>query len=281
MNRRGFFKTIGQKLTISYVILLVLMVVVAGTGIGSLIYLRGAVSQNNLASRIDRLFVLMLVVSAIGLLVSGALAWWISRLIKARLWRMTDTLERIAEGDLSLRLGLDRGDEFSVLAQVLNAMIDNVQYMMDDRSALEATVTQYMTFVESVAKGNLTARLQLTNNHQGRNKDELHRLGINLNAMVEGLSDTARQIRQVSSGVAAAAAEILAATTQQNASSTEQDAAVTQTMATAEQVRATVQQTADRAQAVASVSQQSLTFRALGSPQLLTRLTECSFCASG
>jgi methyl-accepting chemotaxis protein len=215
-------------------------------------------SQNTLTSRVDGLLALILAALATVLVVSTLLAWWITRLVSGRLRRITNMAERIASGDLGRRVSLEGEDETGILARAFNAMADNVQLMMDDRTALEMTVTHYMTFVESVAKGNLTARLQLTREHRGHNTDELYRLGMNLNAMVEGLSDTARQIRHVSSGVAAAAAEILAAMTQQNASSTEQDAAVTQTMATAEEVRTTVQQTADRAQAVANVSQQSL-----------------------
>ncbi len=215
-------------------------------------------SQDALASRVDRMLALTLLVLILALAGIAALAWWIIRLVSGRLRHITDMTERISSGSLDQRVSLAGEDEIAILARAFNAMADNVQLMMDDRTALETLVTKYMTFVESVANGNLTARLQLSHDHRGHSEDKLYRLGVNLNTMVEGLSDTARQIRQVSSGVAAAAAEILAATTQQNASSTEQDAAVTQTMATAEQVRTTVQQTADRAQAVANLSQRSL-----------------------
>lgn len=266
MNQRGIFKTIGRKLTASYVVLLVLMAVVGGLGIGGFIVLRSTIQDElengapvgDLASQADQLLALSVAALAIALIVSAGLAWWVTRLISGRLRNITNTVERIAGGDLSQRVPVNDEDEIGRLAQAFNSMTGNVQLMLDDRNELETTVTHYMTFVESVAKGDLTARLKLTNDHRGRKKDELHQLGLNLNAMVEGLSDTARRIRHVSSDVAAAAAEILAATTQQNASSTEQDAAVTQTMATAEQVRTTVHQTADRAQAVANVSQQSL-----------------------
>lgn len=215
-------------------------------------------SQNTLTAQVDRMLVLIPIVLILALVVIAALAWWTIRRVAGRLRHIMNMTERISSGSLSERVVLEGEDEIGILARAFNAMADNVQLMMDDRTTLETTVNHYMTFVESVANGNLTARLQLTHDHHGHSEDKLHRLGINLNTMVEGLSNTARQIRQVSSGVAAAAAEILAATTQQNASSTEQDAAVTQTMATAEQVRTTVQQTADRAQAVANLSQQSV-----------------------
>lgn len=266
MNRQDIFKTIGRKLTASYVILLVLMVVVGGVGIGGFMMLRSTIHDDldhgapisGLASQADRLLALSLVALITALLVSVGLAWWVTRLVSGRLRYLSTMAERIASGDLDQRVALASEDEIGGLARAFNAMADNVQVMMDERSALETMMSRYMTFVESVADGDLTARLQIPREFREHDEDKLYRLGTNLNTMVEGLSDTARQIRQASSGVASAAVEILAASTEQNASSTEQDAAVTQTMATAEQVRATVQQTADRAQAVANVSQQSL-----------------------
>jgi methyl-accepting chemotaxis protein len=267
MNWQDLFKTIGRKLIASYVILMVFMVVLAAIGIGGAAVMRETIhpedgatlaeAQDTLSARADRLIVLLLVGLAAALAAGGALAWQVVRLVGGRLRRITDTAERVAGGDLSRRVSLDGDDEIGLLAHTFDAMADNLQVMMDDRAALGTTVTRYMAFVENVTQGDLTARLQLNREH-AHDFDELYRLGVNLNVMVEGLSDTSRQIRHASSGVAAAAAEILAATTQQNASSTEQDAAVTQTMATAEQVRTTVKQTADRAQAVADLSQQSL-----------------------
>ena len=262
MSLQKFFKTLGQKFWASYAALLVLFLIIGGLGIGGLAIVRHSVnngeSQDTLVSQLDTLIVLSVLLVMIELAIGAVIVWWTTRLTARRLQQIMHIVERIAEGDLGQRAGLDGDDEVGRLAHVLNTLIDNTQFMMNDRSALEETLSRYMTFVENVARGNLTARLQLTNHHQGRNKDELHRLGENLNAMVEGLSETARQVRRVSSSVTAAASEILAATTQQNASSTEQDAAVTQTMATAEEVRTTVQQTANRAQAVAQSSQQSL-----------------------
>ena len=266
MNRQGILNSIERKLTASYAILQVLMVIVGGTGIGGFIILRHTIRHDlddsgqisDLTSQVDLLLALSIVVLFLAMGVGAVFLWWAIRLIAGRVRTITHTVEHIASGDFSQRVPLDDEDELGRLAQAFNAMADNLQLLMDDRAALESSVTRYMTFVESVAKGDLTARLQFPHDQRGRKNDELHRLGVNLNAMVEGLSDTARQIRHVSSGVSAAAAEILAATTQQNASSTEQDAAVTQTIATAEQVRTTVRQTADRAQAVANASQQSL-----------------------
>jgi methyl-accepting chemotaxis protein len=264
MNLPRVIKT--PRLAVGHVILLALLVVVGGCAVGGFIVLRHTVQTdldrgipiNNVASQLDRWFLVSVVIFAVALLGGTLLMLQESRQINVRLRYISSATERIAGGDLNERVVASGDDEIAKLAESVNILIDSVKIMMDDRTALETTVSEYTAFVERVAEGNLTARLTLNHEQKLRNTDELYRLGLNLNIMVGGLSETARQIRQVSSGVAAAAAEILAATTQQNASSTEQDAAVTQTVATAEEVRATVQQTADRAQTVANVSQQSL-----------------------
>ncbi len=120
---------------------------------------------------------------------------------------------------------------------------------------LRSTVAEYLDFVQCVARGDLTARLELDGQ---QHQDDLYRLGENLNRMAGSLSKMTRQIRAAANEVSAAVAEIQAATTQQIANATQQDTAVGQTMATVEEVRTTVSQTADRARQVAESSQQSV-----------------------
>lgn len=187
--------------------------------------------------------------------------FFIARTLSRPVVRLTGVATQIAQGELHHRAEASGKNEVGVLARAFNDMTANLQRMVDSereaRARLQAVISNYMLFVERVARGDLTARLSLNGNGRDQ-EDELYRLGENLNVMVEGLSEIAGQTREISANVSAAAAEILAATTQQIASTTEQDAAVTQTMATAEEVSTTVQQTAMRAQAVADASQRSV-----------------------
>ena len=171
---------------------------------------------------------------------------------------------RIGSGDLDHRIYTGTKDEMAELASGFNSMASNLQRMVETeratQSALETAVTEYMQFVEQVSGGNLTARLDLDNNAAADSvvSDDLYQLGTNLNGMVDSLSRIAHYIREASSGVFNATAEIQAATVQQTASIAEQDAAITQTIATVTQVRETVSETAKRAQAVAESSRQSV-----------------------
>ncbi|MBN1285273.1 MAG: PAS domain-containing protein [Anaerolineae bacterium] len=133
-----------------------------------------------------------------------------------------------------------------------------VEALRQNEEMLKAAVAEYLEFVQRVAQGDLTVRLDPDGKDGERRHSDLRQLSANLNHMVDSLSAMARQLRDVSAEVSAAAAEIQAAATQQIASATEQDAAVTQTTATVEEVRVTVIQTAERARGVADAAQESI-----------------------
>jgi methyl-accepting chemotaxis protein len=124
------------------------------------------------------------------------------------------------------------------------------------KEQLEKTIAEYMAFVQQVTSGDLTTRLQVSEEASTVSSD-LYQLGISLNTMVESLSHMAQQIRAAATAVLNASLEIQAATRQQVASANEQNAAVTQTVTTVEEVETTVEQTAERARAVADSSRAS------------------------
>jgi methyl-accepting chemotaxis protein len=218
---------------------------------------------------VDNLAMVVAVVVGIAALVASVIAFTVSRSISNPISSLVGVAQSLANGNLSVRARIKSRNEVGLLADSFNGMAENLETMVEteraSKSALENTVVDYMTFVEQVSAGNLTARLNLNGNGNGNGNgvhedenDDLHRLGENLNNMVENLAVMATQIREVAGSVSSAATEIQAAATQQTASATEQDAAVTQTVATVEEVRTTVVQTAERAQSVADASQQSV-----------------------
>lgn len=142
----------------------------------------------------------------------------------------------------------------------------NSAAVQEQNEQLQAALAEYSTFVEQVASGDLTTPLQPKGNGtiQGKVENDLHRLGVNLNKMIENLSSLAQQIKSTATGVSYAAMEILDATAQQTASATDQEAAITQTLATVEEVGATVNLTSTLAEAVAEAAQQSVEVTRVG-----------------
>lgn len=218
--------------------------------------------------------VLVTVIAAV--LASIAIIVFTRQVINQPLIRLVHAAQALEAGDLSRRLLLQRSDEIGRLASSFNSMAEALEFRIRaeqtaqeeahklqaaeraSRELLEQTVADYLAFMQHVAQGDLTRRLQVEHN------GALGTLGQGLNRMVENLHGITSQVRQASANIAAAAAEILAATTQQASSAAEQSAAITQTSTTVEEVKTIALQTAQQASQVAQDSQGALTIARQG-----------------
>lgn len=176
----------------------------------------------------------------------------------------------LERGNLNRRLHIQSKDELGKLASSLNTMAESLETRIateqnareearklqeaerQGREVLEQAVNNYLYFMQEVARGDLTRRVEVEHN------GALGALGTGMNAMVSNLHDITRQVQQASSNIAAAAAEILAATTQQASSAAEQSSAVTQTSTTIEEIKVITHQTAQQAAQVSQDGQSAL-----------------------
>jgi methyl-accepting chemotaxis protein len=117
------------------------------------------------------------------------------------------------------------------------------------RSSIAKPLDSFMEFVERVGRGELGGQMATVGN------DEIGRLGGTLNSMVEGLRQLARQSRETTENLNAAAAEIRASTQEQAASVEEQLAAVQETAATVDEITHAGAQIGKRAQEVIASAQ--------------------------
>jgi methyl-accepting chemotaxis protein len=211
-----------------------------------------------------------LVVGVAAIFGAALLAFIFAQALVGPLGRLTLVVRQIAAGDLSQRVTIEQRDEIGTLADSFNTMTQSLEERMsaeqaaqaearelqqvaiDGRQLLEQTVAEYLAFVQRVAQGDLTQRLQVTQT------GALGELGQGLSSMVISLHRITSQVQQANTNIATAAAEILAATTQQAASAAEQSAALTQTTTTIEEVKAIAEQTAQQASQVAHESQSAL-----------------------
>jgi methyl-accepting chemotaxis protein len=193
-----------------------------------------------------------------------------SRMLTRPLGQLVAASQALAAGDLGQRLHFRRRDEIGRLAGSFNTMADALesritaeqqaqaearesqQLEAQGRRQVEQTVADYLAFVEQVARGDLTRRIDV------RQNGALGQLGEGLNGMVASLHTLTSQVQQASSNIAAAAAEILAATTQQASSASEQSSAITQTSTTLEEVKSIAVHAAQQAAQVAQDSQAAL-----------------------
>lgn len=117
------------------------------------------------------------------------------------------------------------------------------------RASIANPLNAFMEFVERVGRGDLAGQTATAGT------DELGRLGGTLNGMVDGLRQLAKQSREATENLNAAAAEIRASTQEQAASVEEQLAAVQETAATVDEITHSGAQIGKRAQEVIASAQ--------------------------
>ncbi len=198
------------------------------------------------------------------------LLWIVAGRIAAPIGILTDAAEKISAGDLEVTAKVGAKDETGVLADSFNRMVQNLKKMnreVEERAELdrktkqylESTVKAYVTFVEAVGKGDLTAQVT----PPGKD-DELTALGNHLNLMTRNLKELAIQVSQGVQNMTSATGEILAATQEQAATASEQAASVSQTSSTVDQARQTARQSADRSRQVSEMARESMSEAEMG-----------------
>jgi methyl-accepting chemotaxis protein len=179
------------------------------------------------------------VVSALALAFGLFMAWLMNRLIAVPLQGVTGVAERVAAGDLTVRIEAgSRSDEVGVMQRALSTMVDKLQ--------------RFARTAERVASGDLTVQIEsLDRPGEG---DTLQRA---LRVMVENLRETSRELREGFGVLASSSAEILATVSQAAASASETATAVSETSATAEEVKQTAHLSNQKAKAVYETAQKA------------------------
>lgn len=138
----------------------------------------------------------------------------------------------------------------SIILCILVAGVFSLVVAWAIRKSVIGPLAGFMELADKVGAGDLTMTA-------ATGKDELGRLGSNLNEMVEGLRGLARQGRGATENLNAAANEIRASTQEQAASVEEQLAAIQETAATVDEITHSGTQISRRAQAVIASAQET------------------------
>ncbi|WP_083748882.1 globin-coupled sensor protein [Pelomonas sp. KK5] len=124
-------------------------------------------------------------------------------------------------------------------------------YVHGVTAELNSAMAAYTGFVEHVARGDLSVRVQLPAN------SDLARLGARLNEMTAGLGEMASRTGNASQGLSLTVAEMLEAVSVQSSSASQQATAITQTTSTLEEIRAISRQTQEKAEALGIVAERT------------------------
>ncbi len=107
-------------------------------------------SQARAAAARNRMLLVSLVVLAIGIVLAALQGVRLAQPIKA----LTFQAERIAQGDLNVRVPGDRGDELGVLARTFNIMADEIQHLLTEQ-AQKASLEKEMSLARQVQQAML------------------------------------------------------------------------------------------------------------------------------
>jgi len=165
-----------------------------------------------------------------------AASFWLTRSIARPIGAVTRVAERIAEGDLTLRIEAeDRSDEVGALQRAFQNMLGNLQGIA--------------AFAERIASGDLTVQVV--------KRSEEDSLGISLENMLGSLREMTRELREGVGVLASSSTEILATVSQVAASAAQTATAVSETSTTAEEVKQTAHVSNQKAKAVQETAQKA------------------------
>jgi twitching motility protein PilJ len=201
-----------------------------------------------------------------GVLLGGTavvIAFLLARQLSAPLSNVSESAQKAAAGDLSVRAQPQGTQETQALAQSYNNLVEQVQRLLREqeetaqqqrreREELEEEVSRLMTDIENASEGDLTVRAQLMEGDIGIVADLF-------NAVVENLQDTARQVKDAASRVSTSLGENETAIRQLAEGAIEEADDIQSTLNSVEEMNRSIQEVADNAQKAASIADTAFT----------------------
>ncbi|MEX5286301.1 HAMP domain-containing methyl-accepting chemotaxis protein [Selenomonas sputigena] len=154
-----------------------------------------------------RVVMTTVIVTILVLIIAVVCGYFLLHSIKGSVAMVLDALKKVAEGDLSLKLATDSGDEFAQMAEQCNKMLHNVRSMTkkiqdtantvsDSSGALTSTSEQSAQATQNVAESitEVAGAAQAQLDSVAEAKHQVH-------AFTRGIADAAQTIEQVAADI--------------------------------------------------------------------------------
>ncbi len=135
-------------------------------------------------------------------------------------------------------------DSQLAIESYIQAVMQDLRNVSMSKGDIEETVVRYRTFIDRVAQGDLSQRVEVSGD------DDLGQLGCQLNSMTENLAAMARLTTSASDTLSETIDGMMGAVSSHSAAAVEQASAVNETTSTLEQIRAISAQTQEKAEAL-------------------------------
>jgi methyl-accepting chemotaxis protein len=190
----------------------------------------------------------------LALLVTIILAWRLGGGLLSPVGELAKFSERLAVGDPKARVEVTSTNELGYIADNLNRAVAKVSKAANNQEssdALQRSITELLTVINQVARGDLSLRGKVTN-------DALGNVADSVNYMLDNFTKVLERVRKAAMEVTACSNNILVAADQMQAGATQQDQEITNTSSAVEELTVSMKQVSNNAEASAEAARRAL-----------------------
>ncbi len=162
--------------------------------------------------------------------------------------------EKVAAGDYRAKSEVDSNDDFGLIAQNFNRTAEKLSraaFNQEAQESLQRSVTDFLTVVSQIARGDLTLRGQVTSDALGNVVDSV-------NYMLDNFAKVLERVRKAAIDVSSSANEILVASEEMANGASQQDQEITNTSSAVEELTVSMKQVSNNAEASAEAARRAL-----------------------
>ena len=167
---------------------------------------------------------------------------------------LVDYSQKFAKGEYSSRPQIDSNDDFGLIAENFTRSSEKVSRAVSNHEAqenLQKSVTEFLTVVSQIARGDLTLRGRVTNDALGNVVDSV-------NYMLENFMKVLERVRKAAVDVSSSANEILLSSEDMASGAVQQDQEITNTSSAVEELTVSMKQVSNNAEASAEAARRAL-----------------------
>jgi methyl-accepting chemotaxis protein len=190
----------------------------------------------------------------LALLMTIIMAWRLGGSLLAPVNDLAKFSERLAVGDPKARVEVTTTNELGYIADNLNRAVAKVSKAANNQEssdALQRSITELLTVINQVARGDLSLRGKVTN-------DALGNVADSVNYMLDNFTKVLERVRKAAMEVTACSNNILVAADQMQAGATQQDQEITNTSSAVEELTVSMKQVSNNAEASAEAARRAL-----------------------
>src|SRR5690349_14705706 len=161
---------------------------------------------------------------------------------------------KFSNGEYNSRPHIEGDDDFSVIAENFTRTSERISRAIHNQEAQEAlqkSVTEFLTVVSQIARGDLTLRGKVTNDALGNVVDSV-------NYMLDNFAKVLERVRKAAIDVSTSANDILVSSEEMANGATQQDQEITNTSSAVEELTVSMKQVSNNAEASAEAARRAL-----------------------